>query len=172
MGTGGVLYLTGSGSVFTATTATGLTTTGTGKIALDSASGKTFAGGGASYPKLSNEGAGVITVTGANTFADITNTVQPTGFILPSSTVTTVSTLTLAGTSGSLVTIDSSTGGIQASLSKASGSITVSYLDIQDSLATGGATWNADNGTNVNSGNNTGWVFPVVPSTGNFLSFF
>jgi len=45
-------------------------------------------------------------------------------------------------------------------LSDASGLISVSYCSIQDSNATGGASWYAETSLgNVNAGNNTGWLF-------------
>jgi hypothetical protein len=55
--------------------------------------------------------------------------------------------------------------GTQATISAESGTNTVSYLTIQDSNATGGATWYAIDPTNVNAGNNTGWIFRD-PDTG------
>jgi hypothetical protein len=56
--------------------------------------------------------------------------------------------------------LQSSTPGSQATLSQATGTVSVSYLTIQDSAATGGATWIAYVGNlNVDAGNNTGWVF-------------
>jgi len=46
----------------------------------------------------------------------------------------------------------------QATISQASGTVDVTYLTIQDSNATGGATFNAYvSNFNVDSGNNTGW---------------
>jgi hypothetical protein len=58
----------------------------------------------------------------------------------------------------------SSTPGTQATISDASGTITVTYLTIQDSAATGGATWDASASTNVDAGNNTGWFFGTTPA--------
>jgi hypothetical protein len=60
--------------------------------------------------------------------------------------------------------------GTQATISDASGTNSVSYLTIQDSNATGGATWNALALTNVNAGNNTGWSFIVTPSVVNEIT--
>jgi hypothetical protein len=60
--------------------------------------------------------------------------------------------------------------GVQATISKASGTVTVTYCTIQDSAATGGATWNANDGTSSSAGNNTGWNFPIS-NAGNFLQF-
>ena len=86
--------------------------------------------------------------------------------------VTTVTNFTLAGSNGALVTINSTIPGTQFTLSKASGNVTASYLSIQDSNATGGAYWDALNGTNINAGNNTGWNFPYIPLTYQFFMFF
>jgi hypothetical protein len=67
--------------------------------------------------------------------------------------------------------LQSTTPGTQATISDASGTNTATYLSIQDSAATGGATWDATSVTNVNAGNNSGWTFPPA-ATGNFLMFF
>jgi hypothetical protein len=56
--------------------------------------------------------------------------------------------------------LQSTLAGSQATLSKASGTVSVSYLTIKDINATGGATWNAFvTNNNVDAGNNTGWDF-------------
>ena len=130
---------------------------------MTAATAKTFAGGGRTFWNLSNGGAGALSITGANMFDDLQNTVTPATFTLPASTTTTVSALSLQGTSGNLVTLDSSTPATRATLSKASGTVDVSYLSIKDSAATGGATFLAvpDNG-NIDAGNNTGWKFSFI----------
>ena len=144
---------------------TGFTTTagtGTGIISMTAATAKTFSGNGSTYNCTLNQGgAGTLTITGANTFNDITETVPTANQItFPASTTTTVNNFTLSGTAGNLVSIRSSTPGTRFTLSKSSGAVSVSYVDIQDSNATGGATWQATttNG-NVDSGNNLGWSF-------------
>ena len=55
--------------------------------------------------------------------------------------------------------LQSTIAGTQATISDASGTNAVTYLTIQDSAATGGATWDAYDPTNINFGNNTGWIF-------------
>ena len=164
---GGTFILSGSGAtVWNNAQPTNFTTTagtGTGTISMTAATAKTFVGGGSTYNCTLNQGgAGTLTITGANTFNDIANTNATASQItFPASTTTTVNNFTLSGTSGNLVSIRSSTPATQFTLSKSSGTVSVSYLDIQDSAATGGATWQAFvllNG-NVNSGNNTGWDF-------------
>jgi hypothetical protein len=163
-GTAGAISVSATGTAFSCGTSTNMTVSGTGKVSLTHATSMTFAGGGLTWPVLENAGGGVLTVTGANTFADITTTVAPAGITLPSSATTTVNSFSLSGTSGSLVTLRASTAGTQAILSKPSGTVTVSYLDIKDINATGGATWTASNGSNVDTGNNAGWNFGGSPS--------
>jgi|694.fasta_scaffold63173_2 hypothetical protein len=60
--------------------------------------------------------------------------------------------------------LQSTTPGSQATISQASGTVTVSDLTIQDSNAAGGASWNAyaDFG-NEDAGNNDGWNFGLSP---------
>ena len=56
--------------------------------------------------------------------------------------------------------LESTLAGSQATLSQASGTVSVSYLTIKDINATGGATWNAfTTNDNVDAGNNLGWDF-------------
>lgn len=156
---------------------TGFTTTagtGTGFISMTAATAKTFVGGGSTFNcNLNQGGAGALTITGANTFTNIANTVQPATITFPASTTTTVQNFTVSGTSGNLVTLNSSSAGVQATLSDSSGTVSCDYLSIQDSAATGGASWYAGaNSTNVS--NNTGWIFtapPAVTSPGNFFTF-
>jgi hypothetical protein len=94
------------------------TTAGTGSVSMTSASGKTFAGGGFTYPTLNQGGAGTLTITGANTFADISNTVQPATITFPANTTTSVQNLSVSGTFGNLITLNSSTAGTQWTIAK------------------------------------------------------
>jgi len=153
----GTWTVTGSGTVWNTTTTTGLTVTGTAFINCTSASAKTFAGGSATYPTLNNGGSGALTITGNGTYDTISNTVQPTTFTFSSGSTKTVTNFNVSGTAGNLVTINSSTPGSAATLSKSSGNVYRNYLNIQDSTATGGAGWYAAD--SVDSGNNTGWIF-------------
>ena len=77
---------------------------------------------------------------------------------LKAGTTNTVGAFATSGTTQKF--LQSDTPGSQATLSDASGTDSVSYLTIQDSAATGGATWLAYVGNlNIDAGNNTGWVF-------------
>ena len=158
LGASGKLAVNGGG--YTATT-TGLTFSGTGTISMDFATAKTFAGGGGNYPFTLNQGgAGTLSITGANTFANMTNTVQPCTITFPASTTTTFNNFNVSGTAGNLVTLNSSSPGTRFTLLETSVEV-ANYLDIIDSAATPANTWYALNSTD--SGNNTGWIFNVLP---------
>lgn len=167
---GGTILCSAAGTVFNNAVPTGLTTTagtGTGRIDMSSASAKTFVGGGSTFNCiLRNTGLGTLTINGnGTTFSSIQNTVQPTTIRFQAgSTFNFLNGFELSGTSGNLVTIDSSTAGSQATLSLPSGTVSVSFCSIKDSNATGGASWQAYtiNG-NTDGGNNAGWLFVPVP---------
>jgi hypothetical protein len=169
----GTWTVTGNDAGLTTTTwradfaGTGLTVIpGTATINMTSADAKTFAGASNTWPTLNQGGAGALTITGANTFTNITNTVQPATITFPASTTTTVSAFSVSGTSGNQITLNSSTPGTRATLSDASSVNSVSFCDIQDINATGGAIWNSftKNG-NVNSGNNLNWTFNSISNS-------
>ena len=143
------------------TNVTGLTVSAsTGTISMTSASAKTFSGGAKVWPTLNQGGAGTLTIAQSNTFANITNTVQPATVTLTAGTTQTVTSLGLAGTSGNLITLNSSVAGTKATIYKASGSVSLSFVSIKDIAATGGANFNAFTSSGcVDGGNNTGWDF-------------
>ena len=141
-------------------------TASTGIISMTSASAVSFSGGAKTWPTLQIAGAGPITIAQNNTFADITNTVQPCTVRLTAGSVQTFTSFSLTGTAGNLVTLDTSSPGSTATVSQASGTVSVSYMSIKDIIATGGATWNAFTSSgNVDSGGNTGWNFEATPTS-------
>lgn len=134
-------------------------------INMTRATSKAFTGGGKTWPTLNQGGAGnLIIQTSSNTFANITNTVQPATITLQSGFTQTVTNFGISGTAGNLITLVASTSGSVATLVDSSGTNSVSYVSIKDIVATGGATWEAytTNG-NVDGGNNTGWLFSSAP---------
>jgi hypothetical protein len=83
---------------------------------------------------------------------------------------TTLTSFTTTGSSGNLVTLNSSVPGTQFNLLKPTGTANVDYLNIQDSNVTAGFFCNYNS---VNSGNNAGWNFTSPPVVqGGFNSFF
>lgn len=156
--------ITGSGTAWEANVASLTVVPGTGTVSMTSTSAKTFSGGGKTYGTLNQGGTGALTVSGSNTFASMTNTVQPATISLTAGTTTTVTTFTVSGTAGNLITLNSTSAGNRATLTDSGGVNSVSYMDIKDIAATGYGEWQAytSNG-NVDSGNNVGWVFAEPP---------
>ena len=139
--------------------------TGTGTISMTAATAKTFVGGGSTFNCTLNQGgAGTLTITGANTFNNITNTVQPATVLFTAATTSTFNNFNLNGTAGNLVTIGSVTASSHT-LSKASGTVSGDYLSISRSTATGGAAWYAG-ANSTDGGNNLGWIFTAPPIPG------
>lgn len=155
----GTWTFSGSGAAWTVTS-TGLTLTpSTSTLSFTSASAKTFAGGGLTYGTISQGGAGALTISGNNTFANITNTVQPTTVTFASGSTNTFTNFGLSGTAGNLVTLNSSTAGSQFTIVKQTpGVFTPTYLSIQDSNATPSNTWYAGI-TSTDVSGNSGWIF-------------
>jgi len=87
---------------------------------------------------------------------------------LKNGTTSTVGSFATSGTNPKFLT--STTFGSQATISATTGTFVVNYLTVQDSIATGGATWDALAITNVDAGNNTGWLFSTTPSIGNEIT--
>jgi uncharacterized protein YlxW (UPF0749 family) len=136
---------------------------GTSTINLTYVGVKEFFAGNRTYYNVNVGGTGDFYIYGTNTFNNITNSVQPATVIFESGLTQTVSNFGLSGTAGNLVTISSEAPGFQFTLSKASGTVNAQYLSIQDSVATGGAVWNAFTSSgNVDAGNNTGWIFSAA----------
>ncbi len=108
----GTWTLSGASEQWSTTTSTNLTVTGTGTISLTSASAKTFAGGGISYSSitLNQGGAGTLTISGNNTFANITNTYSATGAttIAFGTTTQRVGSFTATGEAGRVLTLTGS----------------------------------------------------------------
>jgi len=124
------------------------------------------------FPQVTMGGTGTLNIgqaSASNTITTLTNTTQPcTISLLATATQLNVTNLNLNGTAGNLVTLNSTVSGTQATISKTSGQVSVNYLNIQDSKATGGAAWDAYYSTD--SGNNTGWF--ISSNLSNFLNLF
>jgi hypothetical protein len=76
---------------------------------------------------------------------------------------------TVLGEAGLLTSLYCTTEGQQFTLNQAFGTIEGDYLNILDSVATGGATWLAGSHSN-DLGNNSGWYFnPTIPAVRTFL---
>jgi hypothetical protein len=137
-----------------------LTFNGTGSRTITTA-GKTF-----DFPVTFNGVGGAWAMQDALTLGSTQQLTFGDGTLqLKAGTTNTVGSFVTSGTT--LKYLQSTTPGTQATISDASGTDSVTYLSIQDSNATGGAAWDANNATNVDAGNNTGWFFAPTPSVAN-----
>lgn len=173
----GTWTLIGSATVWDTGTSTNLTlnyNTSTikyvGKLGYSSSS--TFVGNNTFYNLVLDElnTANYLNFNSSNTFNNIELKAGNTAKFVGGKTQT-VSSFTAVGTSGSrisMIGLDIGSG-LGWSIIDSSGTNTVSYCDIRDSNASGGAVWDASDGTNTDNGNNTGWVFPKA--SGNFFQF-
>lgn len=141
-------------------------------IKMNSSFSSSFAGGGAVYSgiTLDKSGSGTLNISGNNTFDNITNTqnlVGPSTITFGSGSTNTFLNWNASGAVGRLLTINASSS-TNATISKASGTVSAYYLSISKSTATGGATWIAYD--SVNGGGNIGWNFTALQ--GGMLVFF
>ena len=133
-----------------------------------SLSGNTFAGASGKYGTLQLS-SGTTTISGSNTFDNITTVTKPSTIVFTASTTQTLGAFTLSGAPGSLVTIKSLYDGIQSTLTS-NGVVSCEYLNIKDIRVLGTATWSAGTGS-INVSNNTGWSFDTA-SRSQFMPFF
>ncbi len=117
----------------------------------------TFKGMGWHYHKVVFEG--TVNLTGSSTFDEFV--------VLPGATMNMEAGMTqtadefiMNGTPDTPITLSSSVGGEQTTLSQASGVVNGTWMIISDNNATGGATFNADD--SIDLGNNTGWNISVT----------
>ncbi len=119
---------------------------------------------GTDYYNLTNSGTAAYSTTADLDIAgNLTFSAGTTTTFLASSTTTISGTISCTGSAGNLITINSSSLGTAATLSKSSGTVSCNYLHLTDSAATGGATWQPGSNS-VNNGGNSGWLFNAVPS--------
>ena len=164
LGAGG-LKLTGTGTVWNTGTRTNLTVNGstsTVELSNTSSSTKTFAGGGVTLNNLQVDGAasnGIITFSGSNTFNNFDVSANAS-LKFTASTTQTAQAINWTGTSGHLITLQSTSAAHAWTISvPGGGTVSCDYLSLKDSAATGGATFHAGaNSTNVSG--NSGWLFP------------
>lgn len=149
-----------------ATTVTGLTFNANTSTVKFSAVTQIFSGGGLTYNNLwlAATSTGIYSIVGSNTFNDFKMNTPPHTINFTAGNTQTVTTFTVAGTSGNLITLQSGTSGSAWNIAKAGGgTIGSDYLSVKDSAATPGSTWYAGtNSTNVSG--NTGWTFTDAPS--------
>jgi len=99
---------------------------------------------------------------GNNSFNNVTLNPGSAYTLGASATQTIIQNLIADAGCNNNISLESSQSGIRAILRKVGGVINVNSANIQDIAATGGATFNAVNSSDL--GNNTGWVFTNNPS--------
>lgn len=142
--------------------------TSTIKLTDTSSTAKKFDGGGKTYNNiwLSGAGTGEFQFTGSNTFNDFKCDTPPHTIKFTAGTTTTVTTFTVSGTSGNLITIGSLTASSHTLTKAGGGVIDCDYLSISRSTGTPALTWYA--GLHSTSGGNTsGWSFYTSTTTFN-----
>jgi len=171
---------TNAGAWNAGATPTNLTITGTGTITLTGATAKSFIGGGLSYSgiTLDQGGAGTLTITNNNTFANISNTYKATGAtnITLGTTTQTVGSFTASGEVGRVLTVQGSSASspctlVYTGVGQAT-SATTDYLTITGVRAYSLAdTFYA--GANSTNNGSLGWIFSSAsPATGSGGKFF
>lgn len=164
-------------TIWDATTVTNLTLSAASStiiVGVANSSTRTFKGGGKTYGILTYTVAGStgkLVLTGSNTFSqinfsDITNarTLELTAGT--TQIIGSAAGLNVIGTSGKLMTIQSSTPGSPATISVPSGVVALDYVNLIDITFTGGATFYAGSHS-TNGGGNSGITFsdPPVPGS-------
>lgn len=165
----GTFTATGASNVWLFETTTNLTFnagTSTIKLTDSSATTKQFNGGGLTYYNiwLTGTGTGTFNFTGSNTFNDLKCDTPPHSILFTAGTTTTVSSFTVSGTAGNLMTIGSITSSNHTIAKAGEGTSESDYLSISRSTATPANTWYAGSNS-TNGGNNSGWTFTAAPKS-------
>ena len=193
----------GSSNAFNNGNPTGYTTTagtGTGVISMTGTTAKTFEGAGSTFNCIvSNDGAGLLQINGANTITGVRNTtasttiqlsanntintlsnlsgatrIVPCTFQMSAGTTQTITNWDVIGTSVNNVTINSASAAAHNLVKAGGGIVSADYLTISNSSATPSTlTWYAGTHSTSVSGN-SGWIFTAPPaaSNGNFFLMF
>ncbi len=123
---------------------------------------KTFTGAGLSYGTVRFGGAGTgasFTIQGSNTFSvlRLNSTSTKTTNFTAGTTQTVTNSFQANGAAANLISLRSTTPSSAYTINAPASSL--SYLDVQDSVAAGGIPFACLNPTCTNSGNNTNWTF-------------
>ena len=105
------------------------------------------------------------TINGTNTISNLTFGAGSTNTLAASTTRTVTGNLVTSSSCVAFTTISSNSSSVPATISKASGSVSLNYASINNITATGGASFSVNNA--LNSGTNAGWS--VTPAVGRNL---
>ncbi len=158
------INLTGVGNVFVYGSGTIIPGESTIKLTDATSTTKIFAGGSQTYNNIWMAGGGNYQINGSNTFKNFKVDNPPHVIYFNGSSTTTVESLTVSGTPGNLNIFKNTSDGKAWTINDASGQNILDYVSIQDSIATGGATFQALN--SINLGSNMGWIFGIERHAG------
>ncbi len=169
MGSGTWTMTSGSTPSWDTTGVTVTPNTSTIKFTDTTAGDVGFTGGGATFNNVwfargSSTGRNII--LDSSTFNDFKDTGTGThSLIFTAGTTQTVSSFTVSGTVGHVITINSDTTGTHSLVKAGGGTVSSDYLNIQHSVATPGSTWYVGTHSISHQGTATagsGWIFAAV----------
>lgn len=145
-----------TGNVWDFTTTTNLTFSSTGSTIICSGNGnRSFVGGGQTFNNVTNSGTGTLTITGANTFANLSHTANNLS-LGANQTVTTLLTSTGTAINTGRAAIFSNTAATPRTIT--AGAVSLSNVNFTDITAAGAGS--PFSGTNLgDSGGNTNITF-------------
>lgn len=177
----GLWTLSGTGSVWNASTTTGLTfNKNTANILLSNTTttARNFLSGGLAYNKLTiggTTGTSTTTLTGAGSYTELASTKTVAHTITFFEAQGTIDTWSVTGTPGNVVTLNSSTSGTQRTFTLTNATSGIDYLSVKDIGELSGSKF-AVGANSTDGGNNTNVYFsatpPVVVTTGNMMMLF
>lgn len=173
----GLWTLSGTGTVWDTTTTTNLTfNKNTANILLSdtSSTARTFAGGGLSYNKLTIGGAtgtSILTVSGANSFTELASTKTVAHTVRLSANQGTIDTWSITGTSGNVVTVDSSVAATRRTFNLTNVTSGIDYLSVTD-IGVNQTNRFYVGANSTDGGNNINVIFTAAPGGGNFFMLF
>jgi len=172
----GLWTISGTGTLWTTATTTGLTfNKDTANILLSdtTTTARSFSGGGLSYNKLTIGGAtgvSVTTLAGLNSFTELASTKTVAHTVRLSQNLSTIDTWSITGTAGNVVTVDSSTAGTRRTFSLTNVTSGINYLSVKD-IGVNEANRFYVGVNSTNGGNNLNVIFTAAPA-GNTGAFF
>lgn len=178
----GLWTLSGSGSVWNAAGTANLTfNQDTANILLsnDSTTARTFAGGSLSYNTVTIGGSSAtstttFTVTSTTSFAALASTKAVAHTIRFSANFGTIDTWSITGTSGNVVTVNSSVAGTRRTFTLTNVTSGIDHLSVQDIGVTDANRFYVG-ANSIDNGNNNNVIFTAAPTaeaTGNMIMLF
>jgi hypothetical protein len=176
----GLWSLQGTGTVWNTGTTTNLTfNKNTADILLTNttATARTFSGGGLSFNKLTIGGAtgtSVLTISGANSFTELASTKTVAHTVRLSADQGTIDTWSITGTSGNVVTFDSSVAATRRTFNLTNVTSGIDFLNVTD-IGVNQTDRFYVGANSIDGGNNLNVIFPAPPTptaTGNFFMLF